>query len=392
MTNDRLANFILLPELKLIETKSLHGKGVLFIAEKVSKVEVCPKCATLSARVYDKRRALIKDQPLRGRMTLIQVIKRRFFCKPCRRPFTEPVPGIGKGKRTTHRFQRGLTWACENFTSLKAVQKAYFCSARMVYKCFYAQLEERRKHKQYPLPEKIGIDEHSIRKLKHKPVDYATIIVDHKNKRVYELLEGRTLTELEQSTKDLRGFENVKVATLDLSTTYKSFLKRKCPNAMLVADRFHVQRLFTKIVNRFRLRITGDKRIPLNRILLMDSQRLDWLLRRELFSALPLHPALNEVYHLKEAMHRFYRIRGFDKAKDALTKILDRMGLSGLEEVRELRKVIMAWRHEILNFFHGGYSNGRVEGFNRKAKLLQRKCYGIKSFQNYRLRLLNECS
>src|SRR5215217_5444442 len=274
MTCDRLANFILLPELKLIETRDLHGKGILFIAEKTSGKEVCPKCATLSSRVYDKRKVLIKDQPLRGKMTLIEVIKRRFFCKACRKPFTEPVPGIGKSKRTTHRFQRGLTWACENFASLKAVQRAYFCSARMVYKSFYEQLEKRRQQKQYFVPSRIGIDEHSIRKKKYKPVDYATIIVDHKNKRVFDLFEGRSLAELEQSTQHLQGFENVKVATLDLSPTYRSFLKRKCPNAILVADRFHVQRLFTKLVNKFRLRITGDKRIPLNRILLMDSQKL----------------------------------------------------------------------------------------------------------------------
>jgi transposase len=37
-------------------------------------------------------------------------------------------------------------------------------------------------------------------------------------------------------------------------------------------------------------------------------------------------------------------------------------------------------------------SNGRVEGFNRKAKLCQRRAYGFKTFRNYRLRLLNLCA
>jgi len=246
--------------------------------------------------------------------------------------------------------------------------------------------------RKYPLPKRIGIDEHSVRKLKHRPVEYATMVVDHCNKRVYELVEGRTLEDLNNATKVWEGFETVEVATLDLSTTYRSFLRKNCPNAKLVADRFHVQRLFTKLVNKMRLKITGDKRIAMNRILLMDSKNLEWDLKRQILNALPLYPDLNEVYHLKEAMHRFYRIRGKQKARDALINILDRMGKSSQERVRELRKVILNWREEILNYFEGGYSNGRVEGFNRKAKLIQRKAYGIKSFENYRLRLLNECA
>ena len=392
MACERLSNFALLPELKLIKTVNLGGTGLLFIAEKTSSMEVCPKCATPSSKVYDRRKVRIKDEPLRGKKVLIEITKRRFSCLPCKKPFTEPIPGIGKGKRTTHRLQRGITWACEHFSSLKSVQKAYFCSARMVYTAFYSRLEEREKTRKYPVPKHIGIDEHSIRKRKHKPVEYATMVVDHCNKRVYELIEGRTLEELDNATSAWSGLENVEIATLDLSSTYRSFLRRKCPKAKLVADRFHVQRLFTKLVNKQRLKITGDKRIAMNRILLMDSKNLEWDLRREILSALPLYPDLNEVYHLKEAMHRFYRIRGKEKAREALIKILDRMGKSSIEKLRDLRKVILNWREEILNYFEGGYSNGRVEGFNRKAKLVQRKAYGIKSFKNYRLRMLNECA
>ncbi|MDX9732366.1 MAG: transposase, partial [Bdellovibrionales bacterium] len=33
--------------------------------------------------------------------------------------------------------------------------------------------------------------------------------------------------------------------------------------------------------------------------------------------------------------------------------------------------------------------NGRTEGFNGLAKLLQKRAFGFKSFKNYRLRLLS---
>ena len=318
--------------------------------------------------------------------------KRRFLCKPCGKPFTEPISGISKGKPTTARFQRAVTWACENFSSLKGVQDAFKCSAWKVYKSFYEQLELRQRQNKYPVPKKIGIDEHSIRKRKNKGVEYATIIVDHGNKKVFELIDGRSKSTLETKTAHLKGFENVEVATLDFSTTYKSFLQAKFPKAMLVADRFHVQRLLTKLVNKFRLRITGDKRKPgINKILLMDSRKLESQTRRLMHTWLRAYPDLYEVYQYKEALHRIYRIRGREKAKLVFSNLLEKMSNSTLSEVQGLRKVFKSWREEILNYFNGGYSNGRTEGFNRKAKLLQRKAYGIKSFENYRLRLLNEC-
>jgi transposase len=47
---------------------------------------------------------------------------------------------------------------------------------------------------------------------------------------------------------------------------------------------------------------------------------------------------------------------------------------------------------EILAYFGTGLTNGRTEGFNNKAKVVIRRAYGCRSFENYRLRLLNACA
>ena len=36
-------------------------------------------------------------------------------------------------------------------------------------------------------------------------------------------------------------------------------------------------------------------------------------------------------------------------------------------------------------------NNGIKEGFHRKMKLIQRRAYGYRNFENYRLRVLVEC-
>ena len=105
------------------------------------------------------------------------------------------------------------------------------------------------------------------------------------------------------------------------------------------------------------------------------------------------HKELKEVYEYKEALNRFYGIKGYKRARKALIKLLDRMGKSKVPKVSGIRATLLAWQKEILEYFSKNrISNGRVEGFNRKAKLVQRKAYGYSSFRNYRLRLLGESS
>jgi transposase len=71
--------------------------GTELLAKKESVFEVCPKCATPSSSVYDHRWVRLRDDPLRTRQTILWVRKRRFSCKPCKKPFTEPVDGVRKG-------------------------------------------------------------------------------------------------------------------------------------------------------------------------------------------------------------------------------------------------------------------------------------------------------
>ncbi len=111
MPTTRLAHFTLLPELELTGMVAIV-EGARLSAKRVSEMEVCPKCATPSRAVYDRREVLIKDAPIRGKHIELVVVKRRFSCKPCRKPFTEYIPGISKGHRTTERYRKHLLWAC----------------------------------------------------------------------------------------------------------------------------------------------------------------------------------------------------------------------------------------------------------------------------------------
>jgi transposase len=382
-------NFILLPDLKLLSRWNPARYRNHYRAKKESEFEVCPRCATPSKTVHDRRWIKVKDHPIRGSGIYFEILKRRFRCLSCRKVFTEPVQGIKKGNRTTERFRRGVKWACDKFNSLDEVTKAYNCSAWLVYKIFYEQLELKARERTYPWPKTIGIDEHSFRRGKCGR-EFASLIVDYTNKRIFEVAEGKTAAGLQEQLARIEGRANVKNVVLDLCDPFKKFARDHFPNAEIIADKFHVLRLLTPALNSRRKDITGDQRSnPVRKLLLRNGHTLKYFEAKALRAWLEQNPVINEVYFYKEALHRLYRTRGVDKAARALTKLTDLMATSQLKEIQTLRKTLMKWRNEILAYFKTGLTNGRTEGYNRLAKLYQYKAFGYRSFKNYRLRLLN---
>lgn len=68
------------------------------------------------------------------------------------------------------------------------------------------------------------------------------------------------------------------------------------------------------------------------------------------------------------------------------------MAGSNLPEIKTLRRTLLRWRHEILEYFRTKLTNARTEGFNGVAKLVKKRAYGYRRFENYRLKLLQACA
>lgn len=392
LSQHRLTRFLLLPELKLLNWNKETIAANIVDAEKESKLEVCPRCATPSTVGYDFRFVTLKDAPVRGSSVKLRIKKRRFYCKTCRKPFTEPVQGVLKGKRTTQRYRRSVLWACENFSDLKRVRKAYRCSSGFIYQTLYEQIHlSLRRKLNYPWPTTIGVDEHFFTRRRGR-AEFATVFTDYNNKRLREVAFGKVKGELMAQLADIEGRENVKNAIIDMSDSYRSFIKEQFPNAKIIADKFHVLRLLTPALNKHRVAFTGqNKQLPIRRLLMKPRFKLLYYERDALDRWLTDKQELREIYAAKEAIYNFYRIKGVNRAADALTRLTDALAHSKLSELKRFRRTLKSWRTEILAYFETRLTNARTEGFNNVAKLVQKRAYGYRSFENYRLRLLNAC-
>lgn len=388
----KLTNFMLLPELKFLRSERIGKSGNILFLEKEPRQEYCNRCGSGRYWVHEHRWIELKDEPIRGTYIILRVRKRRLKCLKCGKIFSEPLPGVLPRRRFTQRFRKSLVWACKTFSDLKSVRKNYRCSNDTIQKALYETLELNRKAKlNYAWPSKIGIDEHTFGKDPvHQTTRFATMIVDFNNKRPLELVDGKSGFLLKEALKNIPGRENVRHVALDLSDPYKKFVKDFFPNAEMVADKFHVLRLLNHHIMRRRKEITGDRASwRARKLLLMSNVKLDYFQRKVLWEYLDNFPELKEVYAFKESLHALYRCRGFNRAQRSLQIMLNRMALSKLPEIQRLRKTLIKWKVEILNYFKTGITNARTEGFNNIAKLLKRKAFGFRNFQNYRLKVLN---
>lgn len=398
MPGHQLTDFLLLPKLKLAQFEHFENvKQVRFHCTVRGNSAFCPHCGMETTTVHDRRTVRIKDAPHEAKEKFLIIKKRRFRCEGqgCRKVFTEQVDGIMPRARLTERMQRSILYICDNFANMSAARRHLRLGTKTIYKRHYAQLELKwRERKNDVWPSTIGIDEHSfIRNKKYGHREFVTMVVDYNNKRLKEVLPTRTVGELQQQLNYIQGRENVKNVCMDMSTSYRSFAKDYFPNAKIIADKFHVVRLPMQALQKYLKQVkTNHQHHKIRRkLLLKNSFKLEREKRALIYEWLENHPTIKEIYLAKETINKIYQCENAGHARRILTKLTDALALSKVPELKSLRRTLMNWIDEILNYFENKLTNARTEGFNNVAKQVQKRAYGYKNFNNYRLKLLYAC-
>ncbi len=392
LTDYHLNRFLLGNNLKLIAMRRFKH-GYIWEVAKIQSGSACLRCGSINTIKSGRATATVRDQPLREQSVWLKIHKHRYYCKDCKKVFVEPVDGIWPRRKTTQRFRNFIGRSCARMNDMSCVSRFYNVSHGFAYQVYYEQTAIKLREYKSALmwPEVIGIDEHFFRRQKGF-TQFVTMITDLKKRRTFDLVLGKDHKSLEEQLAAIPGRENVKVVVIDMSGTYKSFARKFFPNAKLVADKFHVLRLFTPHIMKAGKDIHGHRQeLKTRRKLLYSRIHLDYFIRQDIDRYLQNHDKLNELYRFKERLYEFYRIKGYQRAIAAFEKLLFEMKQSTLEEIQKLFKTFQRWKNEILKYFENNYTNGFTERMNGAGKLMQRRAFGFKNFKNYKLRTLSAC-
>lgn len=392
MPEFNLADEILPKELKFISSKTFKN-GYLWEVFKIRNAfEVCPRCAEKSSVQCGKVHICVREAPLREKPLWLRIEKHRYYCKRCRKPFTEPVAGIWPRRRSTAHFRKTVASDCENYTNLSLVREHHSCSSGFLYKVHYETLKTKLREKiNSPWPKVLGIDEHFFTR-RNGYAEFATVFCDLKKRRLFEMCKGKDSKSIFELFDQHPGREKVEVVVIDLSNGYKSIVQKMFPNARIIADKFHALRLLSPALMKLRKQINGNKlELKQRRLLLRNREDLKYFEKLELDKFLERHPDLEELYLYKERLRVFYRSRNHRQARRQLEVFIADLEKSAQEAANTLGRTLKRWKEELIAYFGNGWTNGFTEATNGTAKALQRRARGFKNFVNYRLKTLNAC-
>ncbi|MCG8528414.1 MAG: transposase, partial [Opitutales bacterium] len=170
------------------------------------------------------------------------------------------------------------------------------------------------------------------------------------------------------------------------------------PNARIVSDRFHVVRvvqhhfmeLFKQIcpqIERDRGMLAALRKKPEN-LTEHQRERLDQLLRK--------YPALKAIYEQQLKVLKLMRVKGANhrnvrRLSKRFIELLRELKQSAFQSMLSLANTLERWAEPIACMWRFNKNNGITEGFHRKMKLIQRRAYGFRNFNNYRLRVIASC-
>ncbi len=221
--------------------------GLTLVAATTAKTARCPLCHHHGHRVHSRYQRRVTDLPCAGRAVALLIHARRFFCLTAdcpRKTFRERLPAlVAPGARRSNGLRAALEAigfalggeAGSRLASILGMPTSADTLLRLVCAAPPATIEP---------PQVLGIDDWAWK----KATRYGTILCDLERHRVIDLLPNRSADTV---AAWLRAHPSITLITRDRSDLYADGATRGAPDAVQVADRFHLLKNLGDALERF---------------------------------------------------------------------------------------------------------------------------------------------
>lgn len=384
-----------LPEV-VVESSLKEGSTLILSVSKKGKSAICPHCGSKSEKLPQNQRCLVKDLPMGDKEVILNLNRRRFKCKKCRKTFNEKLDFVGARKGYTHRYASNIVTQVIN-SNVSSVARNNGLTDEEVNSMIDDIAQDLIPIDVTNL-KRLGIDEISLVKGQGK---FIVVLVDIDRGKLVGLVKERKQIEIEQAMRKWgeKVLKQIEEVSIDLTGNYKYLIEKICPNASVTVDRFHVAKIVHEELNSARIaekKIASELNVPErekifkslkgNKFTILKAEnKLTEKPKEKLEKIREASPLIAIMHSLKEDFHHI-----FDKSKDLEIGTSELINWLKKAEPYYQKSVqtIKRWFGEIVGYFERRTTSGVVEGINNKLKLIKRSGFGFKNFYNFEIRAL----
>ncbi len=366
-----------------------------FIITVLSTIEgtTCHKCGREITKPYGYDREItIRHLPILGHKTFIRIRQKRYQCPLCdgEPTTTQKLSWYDRKSPQTSAYEDHVLLELVNSTVTDISIKEEI-GYGAVMGIIDRRIEGEVNWDEIERTDTIGIDEISLKK-GHR--DFVTIVTSRTNgqTKILGILKGREKITVKQFLAGIpdRLKKTIKAVCSDMYDGYINAAKEVFgKKVIIVADRFHVAKLYRKDLDDLRKQEMKrlKKELPPE-----DYKKLRgamWALRKDDTDLTPEDRAvLRILFKYSRILEIAYDLCGdltdiFNKKiskEEATGQIhvwIKLAGLFGLDCFDGFITTLKERMNEITNYFVERQTSGFVEGLNNKIKVIKRRCYGI---------------
>lgn len=371
----------------------------------------CPVCGQKMQRNGFKTVEIV-GLPSGGLTNIFSIRKQKYLCPSSAScPKTITKLAAVQDVKTNEHISRAVKYQAVSKLGQNISQKDIatdFCLSGMTVMRFAQELSTYLEPNHHYLPQNIAFDDFKSGNFSQSGM--SIIVMDIATHRTLDIVRSRQSTYLRSYflQYDRQARYAVQTVTVDLYSPYRTFIQEIFPNAIIIADRFHVITQAYRALNQVRIRAMKQAGHGSHvsralkhywKLLTKDAARLDFkhyhksrnfrnrqlceqdIVARLLEMSADLRLAYNYYQTLLQAVHQ---------ANPELLEELTQSAAGMPEPVKQTNRTLRKHLQEIKNSFKTTFSNGPVEGTNNKIKTIKKTAYGFRNFANFRLRVLVE--
>jgi transposase len=354
-------------------------------------------CGQERRTYYDQRPRLVRDLSCGDKRVYLEFSIRRVWCRQCGGVKREGLEWLADNPLYTKRFAYFVGRRCRE-SSIKAVAEELHLDWHTVKELDKQYMREQLRRAGCPAPRVIGIDEISVG-THHQ---YRIVVSDlERGRPIWFGGKDRSEASLNEFFTWLgpKKSRRIRLAVMDMWKAFrKSTVKEgHASRARIVYDKFHILGHLGKAMDKVRkqeyVRVSGkDRRF-------IKGQKYHLLTRWENLSiegkqALNLlfraNKRLNKAYLLQESFGQLWDYDDPAEARWFFDNWRSSLRWQRLEPFQKFADMVEAHWDGIESYCHveNKVPLGFVEGLNNKIRALQRRAYGYRDEEYFRLKIL----